>query len=166
MDDWIMKPMLAVLLALIVSLAMWLVYREGIKVGRDEITVKWQAERIAQAKANADAQLKARQREQILRETIDMLKGEYGEKVQRITLERDAVVRELRRRPERPANYVPPAAAATGAEPAPSCSADQLFRQDAEAAVGIAADADTVRASLMECRAAYDAAKEANQGVN
>ncbi len=162
MDDWSLKPLLAVLLSLIVSLSMWLVYREGVKAGRDEVNVEWQAERVAQAKANAAALLKAREREQSLRETIDMLKGEYGEKVQRITLERDALVRELRRRPERPANYVPPAAAATGAEPAPSCSADQLFRQDAEAAVGIAADADVVRSSLMECRAAYDAAKGVN----
>lgn len=160
MDDWSMKPLLAVLLSLIVSLAMWMVYREGIKAGRDEVTVEWQADRIAQARANAAALLRAREQEQTLRETIDHLRGEYGQKIQRITLERDALVRELRRRPERPANYVPPAAAAAGAESAPSCSADQLFRQDAEAAVGIAADADTVRASLMECRAAYDAARE------
>ena len=54
MDDWSMKPMLAVLLALIVSLGMWLVYREGVKVGRDEVTVEWQADRIAQAKANGN----------------------------------------------------------------------------------------------------------------
>lgn len=155
-----MKPLLAVLLSLVVSLAMWMVYREGIKAGRDEVTVEWRADRIAQARANANLQQQAREREMVLRETIDMLKGEYGEKVQRITLERDAVVRELRRRAERPADYVPPAATAAGAEPAPSCSADQLFRQDAEVAVGIAADADTVRVSLMECRAAYDAARE------
>lgn len=163
MDDWSMKPLLAVLLSLIVSLAMWMVYREGIKAGRDEVTVEWQADRIAQARANAAALLRAREQEQTLRETIDHLRGEYGQKIQRITLERDALVRELRRRPERPANYVPPAAAAAGAESAPRCSADQLFRQDAEAAVGIAADADTVRASLMECRQAYDAARSVLQ---
>ena len=162
MSDWSMKPMLALLLALIVSLGMWLVYREGVKVGREEITVEWQAERITQAKANADAQLKARQREQILRETIDQLKGEYGEKVQRISLERDAVVRELRRRAERSANYVPPSSAPAGAEPAPHCSGDQLYRDDAAVLVGLAAAADTVRASLMECRQAYDAAKGVN----
>ena len=76
MDDWSMKPMLAVLLSLIVSLAMWLVYREGIKAGRDEVTVEWQAERVAQAKANAAALLKAREREQSLRESIDMSKAD------------------------------------------------------------------------------------------
>lgn len=162
MDDWSMKPVLAVVLALTASLAMWLVYREGIKAGRDEVQLEWQAERIAQAKANSAALLKAREQEQALRETIDMLRGEYGQKIERITAERDSLVRGLRRRPERPADYVPPAAAAAGTEPAASCSADQLFRQDAEVAVGIAADADVVRASLMECRAAYDAAKGVN----
>lgn len=40
-----MKPLLAVLLSLVVSLAMWMVYREGIKAGRDEVTVEWQAGR-------------------------------------------------------------------------------------------------------------------------
>jgi len=160
MDDWSMKPLLAVLLSLVVSLAMLMVYREGVNAGRDEVTVEWQADRITQARANAAALLRAREREQTLRETIDHLRGEYGQKIQRIALERDALVRELRRRPERPADYVPPAAAVAGTEPAASCSADQLFREDAAAAVGIAADADAVRASLMECREAYDAVRE------
>lgn len=163
MDDWSMKPMFAVILSLVVSLGMWLVYRGGIKAGRDEVTVEWQADRIAQARASAAALLRAREQEQTLRETIDHLRGEYGQKIERITLERNAVVRELRRRSERPADYVPAAASATGSQSAPSCSADQLFRQDAEVAVGIAADADVVRASLMECRAAYDTAKEASK---
>ena len=160
MDDWSMKPLLVVLLSLVVSLAMWMVYREGIKAGRDEVTVEWQADRIAQARANAAAQLRAREREQTLRETVDHLRGEYGQKIQRITVERDALVRELRRRPERPADYVPPAAAVAGTEPAASCSGDQLYRDDGEFLAGLAASADTVRASLMECRAAYDAARE------
>lgn len=155
-----MKPLLAVLLSLVVSLVMWMVYREGIKAGRDEVTVEWQADRIAQARANAAALLRAREQEQTLRETIDHLRGEYGQKIERVTVERDALVRELRRRPERPADYLPPAAAATGAEPAPSCSGDQLYRSDGEFLAGLAADADVVRASLMECRAAYDAARE------
>lgn len=153
--------MLAVLLSLVVSLVVWMVYRAGVQAGRDEVKVEWQSERIEQAKARADALVKAREREQTLRETIDRLRGEYSEKIQHISLERDALARELRRRPERPADYVPPAAAVAGAEPAASCSADQLFRQDAEAAVGIAADADVVRAALMECRAAYGAAQQA-----
>lgn len=155
-----MKPLLAVLLSLVVSLAMWMVYREGIKAGRDEVTVEWQADRIAQARANAAALLRAREREQTLRETIDHLRDEYGQKIQRISLERGALVRELRRRPGRPADYVPPAAAVAGAEPAASCSGDQLYRSDGEFLAGLAADADVVRASLMECRAAYDAARE------
>lgn len=157
-----LKPITAAILALIVSLAMWMVYREGVKAGRDEVTVEWQADRIAQARANAAAQLRAREREQTLRETIDHLRGEYGQKIQRITVERDALVRELRRRPERPADYVPPTAAVAGAESAASCSGDQLYRSDGEFLAGLAADADVVRASLMECRQAYDAAKGVN----
>ena len=157
-----MKPLLAVLLSLVVSLVVWMVYRAGVQAGRDEVKVEWQSERIEQAKARADALVKAREREQTLRETIDRLRGEYSEKIQHISLERDALARELRRRPERPANYVPPAAAVAGAEPAPSCSGDQLYRDDGEFLAGLAAAADTVRASLMECRAAYDAAKGVN----
>ena len=154
--------MLAVVLALVVSLVMWLMYQEGVKVGRDEVTVEWQAERVAQARANANMQQRAREREMALRETIDMLRGEYGQKIKRITVERDALVRELRRRPERPADYVPPAATPAGAESAPHCSGDQLWRSDGEFLAGLAAAADTVRASLAECRAAYDAAKGVN----
>lgn len=156
------KPIAAAVLALVVSLVLWLVYQHGMDAGRAEVKAEWQAEQIEQARMRADAAMKARWREQDLQSTIDQLRGDHHETVKRITLERDAVVRELRRRAERPANYVPPAATAAGAESAPSCSGDQLWRNDAEFLAGLAAAADTVRASLTECRAAYDAAKGVN----
>lgn len=67
------KPIAALILTAVISLSLWLVYREGVKVGRGELLVEWQAERIAQSRARADAMLKAREREQTLRETIDQL---------------------------------------------------------------------------------------------
>ena len=156
-----MKPLLAVLLSLIVSLAMWMVYREGVKAGRDEVTVEWQADRIAQAMANSAALLRAREQEQTLRETIDHLRGEYGQKIQRITVERDALVRELRRRPAaRAGTGGVPAAAEAGTA---GCTGEGLARPDAEFLAGFAADAARTDAALKQCVASYEAARRADQ---
>jgi hypothetical protein len=144
----------------IALLALFLVYEMGHTDGKREVQARWDVERIEQARQRADALRKARLREMDLQMTIDRLRGDHHETVARITAERDTALRELRRRPERPAGYVPTAAQAAGSESAPACSGTQLWRDDAEFLVRLAADADIVRASLNECRAAYDEARK------
>lgn len=153
--------LVAVIVAALIMTA-WLIHADGRDVGRAEVQAAWDAERIAQARQRAEVLLQARQREVALQATVDRLKGDHHEAIQRAAAERDALVRELRRRAARPAGYLPATAPAAGAQPAAACSADQLYRQDAEAAVGIAADAELVRASLMECRTAYESARGVN----
>lgn len=140
---------------LVLGLSVW---ANGFVAGRAEVQAAWDAERIEWARVRAEALLKSRQREVALQATVDRLRGEHHEAIHRVTAERDALVRELRRRAARPAGYLPATDPAAGPEPAASCSADQLYREDAEGLVGIAADAELVRASLMECRGAYRAA--------
>ena len=149
---------LVVLIVAALAMTGWLIHADGRDAGREAVQAAWEAERITQARQRAEVLLQARQREVALQATVDRLKGDHHEAIQRAAAERDALVRELRRRAARPAGYLPAAAQAAGAEPAAACSADQLYREDAEAAVGIAADAELVRASLMECRGAYRAA--------
>jgi hypothetical protein len=145
---------------LIAVALLFLAYQAGLDAGRQKIQAIWDGERIEQARQRAEALRKTRLREMDLQMTIDRLRGDHHETVVRITAERDTALRELRRRPERPAGYVPAAAQAAGSEPTPSCSGTQLWRDDAEFLVRLAADADAVRAALTECRAAYDSASQ------
>lgn len=142
------------------AMALWLTWRDGYDVGQDEMLARWNSERIEQSRAKAAALLKLRQQELVLQSTIDRLKREHHETLQRLAAERDDLVHQLRRRPERPSGYLPAAAQAASPVAATTCSADQLYREDATALVGLAADADQVRAALTECRNAYDAASQ------
>lgn len=145
----------AVALLMTAAALLWAVWHDGYDAGSDAVMTEWQAER-------ADALIATRQREMDLESTVSRLRGEHDETVNRIAAERDAVVRELRRRPERPAGHMP-ATEIAGAQPGAACSADQLYREDATALVGLAADADAVRSALTECRSAYDAARASAQ---
>jgi hypothetical protein len=153
----------AVALLMTAAALLWAVWHDGYDAGSDAVMTEWQAERAEQARQRSADLIQARRREIDLEIKLTQLRGEHRETVNRITADRDAAVRELRRRPERPAGYLPAANQAAGAVAGPSCGADQLYREDAAAALGIAADADTVRASLTECRSAYDAARASVQ---
>ncbi len=154
------RAIAALLLAAVLAVAGWAIHANGLAAGRAEIRAQWDKQRIADAAATVQAALQAREREQALQFTADKIRQEKNREIRHLSAARDAALRELRNRPERPANYLPAAHQDASHGPAAGCSADQLYREDAAVALGIARDADEVRAALMECRAAYDAARE------
>ena len=158
------RPIIALLITATLVFAGWAIHESGLAAGRAEIQAKWDEQRITDAAAAVQANLQARAREQALQFAADKLRQEKTLEIRHLSAARDAALRELRNRDERPAVGSDAAAAAdpAGAGPAASCTGAQLFRQDAEFLVREAARADVVRASLMECRQAYDAAKGAN----
>lgn len=104
--------------------------------------VTWQ---IEINKAEAD---KARKREQELQAAADKDRNESQTRINGLRAERDRALAELRKRPSRP----PAAANGVGlskpAGPGPDaigCTGAELYRQDAEAFLGIATDADELR---------------------
>lgn len=153
-----LKPLAALALALVISMVVWLVYQEGVQAGRQQVKTEWQADQIDQARARSEAMLKARQREQDLQTTIDQLRGEYGDRIKTIASERDALVRELRRRPEARASA---GGVLKAADAGAGCTGEGLARPDAEFLVGFASDAARLDAALSQCRSAYEAARQA-----
>lgn len=148
----------AILIVTIFGLTSWAIYQDGLAAGRSEITAKWDEQRIADAAATVQAALQARKREQDLQSTADKIRQEKTREIRNLSAARDAALRELRDRHERPAGGADDQAA--GAGPAAACTGAQLYRSDAEFLVWEAARADEVRAHLSECRATYDAALE------
>lgn len=139
---------------------MVMAYRIGRYSGEEEVRAAWAKQREADAVATAKAKKQAQETEESLRQHISSLKRTHDEQLEAIDRYYTLSVERLRKRTTRPDNYVPAPAEATGVKPSASCGADQLYREDAEVALGIARDADAVRASLNECRTAYDSVNQ------
>lgn len=139
----------------------WLIYDLGLTAGRDEVRLAWEQQKVADGEANARASKQAREVEAGLMRHIDEIRRQHEKDITAIDLRHAAALERVLQRAKRPDNYVPAPAEATGTQPAASCGGDRLFREDAEVLVGLATAADTVRASLTECRAQYDAAASA-----
>ena len=156
------RAIIALLIAAALAVAGWAIHGFGLAAGRAEIQTQWDQQRIADASATVQAALQARAREQALQSTADKIRQEKTREIRHLSAARDAALRELRNRDERPAvgGDAPAAADPAGAGPAASCTGAQLFRSDAAFLVWEAARADEVRAHLSECRAAYNTARQ------
>lgn len=159
------RAIIAMLVAAVLAIAGWAIHESGLDAGRAEIQAKWEEQRIKDAAAAVQANLQARDREQALQSTVDRIRQEKTHEIRHLSAARDAALRELRNRDERPAVVGDAASVADPAGPGPaaSCTGDKLFRQDAEFLVWEAARADEVRAHLSECRAAYESAREVTE---
>ena len=159
------RAIIALLIAAILATAGWAIHENGLEAGQAEIQAKWDQQRITDAAATVQAAMQARAREQALQSTADKIRQEKTREIRHLSAARDAALRELRNRDERPAvgGDAPADADPASAGPAASCTGTQLYRSDAEFLVWEAARADEVRAHLSECRAAYDAAREVSR---
>ena len=152
----------ALLITAILAAAGWAIHAAG----QAEIQAKWDKQRITDAAATVQANLKARAREQAAQLAADRTREEKTREIADLNRRHAALVDSLRHRPERPADYMPAPTQAADTRPAAGCGADQLFRQDAAVALGIARDADLVRIALQQCHAQYQAAADAAEPAN
>ncbi len=155
------RAIAALLIAAALAIAGWAIHESGLDAGRAEIQSKWDQQRITDAAATVQANLQARAREQALQFAADKIRQEKTHEIADLNRRHAALIDSLRHRPDRPADYLPATTQAANTGPAASCGADQLFRQDAAVALGIARDADLVRIALQQCHAQYQAAADA-----
>ena len=151
----------ALLITLTLVVSGFAIHEGGRANGRAEVWAHWEQQRITDAAATEQATLQARAREQALQSTADKIRQEKTREIADLNRRHAALVDSLRHRPDRPADHLPATAQAADTGPAAGCSADQLFRQDAAVALGIARDADLVRIALQQCHAQYQAAGDA-----
>ena len=111
------------------------------------------------AESTRNAEYDYRERERKLQRAADEDKEKKNAQVLALHSELDALAGELRKRPQRPAAANASARSAT-ASAAPAevqgCTASQLYREDALAALGIAADADELRLDYEELWSGYE----------
>lgn len=160
------RTIAALLLAVVLAIAGWTIHANGLAAGRAEIQAQWDQQRIKDAAATVQAALQAREREQAAQLAADRIRQEKTREITDLNRRHAALVDSLRNRTDRPADYLPATSQAADTGPVAGCGADQLFRQDAAVALGIARDADLVRIALQQCHAQYQAVADAIQKVD
>lgn len=160
---WLLSPTLWRTIAVAAALAglawayhLWADHQR--EIGRDEIRVEWQADKLARVEQNR-LLLMARDKETTrLQASADKERQALYAKNRSIDLERDDLLKRLRNRPERPADRgdgVPAVAGAGAAGPADTgCTGAGLYGPDARFSLGVAADAARLQSALRSCRAA------------
>lgn len=133
-------------------------YYKGNAAGQAEIQQKWDAEKAKQYAEYAKAQEEARKREQELQSAADTLRREKDAEIRNVNARAIALTNSLRDRPSRPAETS--SVSGTASVGSTACSGKELHREDGEFLVGIAAEADRLKAALDQCVKQYNAARQ------
>ena len=134
---------------------------QGHELGVAEVQQKWDKERAAQLAEHAAAQAAAREKEQELQASADLLRKDKDREIRDLNARTAALTNSLRDRPSRPTTETSalPSTASAGCAPT-SCTGAGLSREDAQFLAGEAARADELRASLKQCHAQYQAIRQ------
>ena len=146
------------ILALIVAIVLAFSHGAAYRAGGKSVQNKWNVEKLELATAATKAAEDARAREQSLTAKVSKIRSVKDAEIEKLRTDLELANSELRKRPERPADYLPQDA---GTGQRASCSADQLYREDAESLTRIAGDAEQVRIAYRQCKAQYNAAADA-----
>lgn len=128
----------------------------GYSAGEKSVQQRWDNYARKQAESQIAYVEQTRKQEAQLQKTIDELQKDNSN-ARQIIASRDASLRDsLRNRPQR-TNQARVSENTGSAQAAEGCTAAQLFRQDADAFVGEASRAETIRVELLSCYSAIDA---------
>jgi len=134
---------------------------QGHELGVSEVQQKWDKERAAQLAEHAAAQAAAREKEQELQASADLLRKDKDREIRDLNARTAALTNSLRDRPSRPTAETSTVSSTASAGCAPSsCTGAGLSREDAQFLAGEAARADELRASLKQCHAQYQAIRQ------
>jgi len=134
---------------------------QGHELGVAEVQQKWDKERAAQLAEHAAAQAAAREKEQKLQASADLLRKDKDREIRDLNARTAALTNSLRDRPSRPTAETSTVSSTASAGCAPSsCTGAGLSREDAQFLAGEAARADELRASLKQCHAQYQAIRQ------
>jgi hypothetical protein len=153
---WNLKLLAVAATGIAISLAgtAWYSYSKGRALGMSQIQTLWDAAQMAQMAAQAEEQMKARQREQALQALVNKQRKAHDAEVKRVVREYGALVDGLRDRPEaRAGDGGVPQDSGAGTESAGWCDGSRLYRDHATAFAGQAALAAELQSALRACLA-------------
>ena len=134
-------------------------YYKGNSAGKAEVQQAWDNEKTAQYAQYAKAMEESVEKQQQLQMGADKLRQEKDREIRDITARNTALANSLRDRQSRPTTPAGAVSNSSGAGQS-ACTGKQLYREDGEFLVGVAREADELRAALKQCYAQYDAARQ------
>lgn len=167
---WLLTPMVwraIAAAALLVTLA-WVYHlwaERQREVGRQEVRVEWEADKLARAETNRLVMKAVDKASDTLQKAVNKERQVIHARNHSIDLEHDELLRRLRNRSDRPAVSGDGVSAPAGPGPVTAgCTGTELHRQDAEFLVRESARADRLQVALQSCRDAYGRAQGAMNG--
>lgn len=154
-----MNPWLILVAVVAIGVAAAGGYHTGKEVGMAEVQQAWDKEKTAQYAQYAKAMEESVEKQQMLQMGADKLRQEKDREIRDIAARNAALANSLR---DRQSRSTAPASSVSGAASAgqSACTGKQLYREDGEFLVGVAREADEIRAALKQCYAQYDAARQ------
>lgn len=154
-----MNPWLILVAVVAIGVAAAGGYHTGKEVGMAEVQQAWDKEKTAQYAQYAKAMEESVEKQQMLQMGADKLRQEKDREIRDIAARNAALANSLRDRQSRPAANSSAMSDSTSAGQS-ACTGKQLYREDGEFLVGVAREADEIRAALKQCYAQYDAARQ------
>lgn len=144
----------------LIILALLVTHAYMYRLGVDEVTARWNEERLLFERAR-NAQIEnARRSEQTLQEELSKTRQEAADEKRRIAARYERTIAGLRQRPEARAPTGVPEGAAAGV----GCTGAGLARNDGQFLARYAADAARLQSDLQTCVNAYNSARRQVNG--
>lgn len=134
-------------------------YYNGKVAGKKEVQQLWDKQIAQQALDHAEAQEKARKKEQAMQASADVLRQEKDREIRNLNARATALANSLQQRADRNTQAGQGSTGSGNGQTGPRCTGAELSRQDAEFLAREAARADSLRALLVQCHAQYDAVR-------
>lgn len=147
---------------LIIAGILWGAYSTGAKHGAQEVQAQWDAQTIERQHAMKQEAARRETVETKLQAEADKRIQEKEIEITRLNANIDRLLDQLRKRPQRPSDAGVPQATGTESN-GPGCSGRELYREDGEFLAREAARAEKLRLGFLECRSAYDSARQVNE---
>lgn len=130
---------------------------QGDEAGQAKVQAKWDKEKAKLAEEYAANVALMREKEQVMQGNADKLREDKNRELREANARNTALLNSLQHRPNRTEGSGVSTTASNGKD---GCTGKELYREDGSVLIGIAREADELRASLKQCYAQYEAARQ------
>lgn len=130
---------------------------QGDEAGQAKVQAQWNKEKAKLAEEYAANVALMREKEQVMQGNADKLREDKNRELREANARNTALLNSLQHRPNRTENGGVPTTAGNGKN---GCTGKELYREDGAVLIGIAREADELRASLKQCYSQYETARK------
>jgi hypothetical protein len=130
---------------------------QGDEAGQAKVQAQWDKEKAKLAEEYAANVAAMREKEQVMQSNADKLREDKNRELREANARNTALLNSLQHRPNRTESS---GVSTTASNRTNGCTGKELYREDGAVLIGIAREADELRASLKQCYSQYEAARK------